>query len=439
MSKITVIDAPCGAGKTTWAIDYINDNPDQSFIYVTPFKDEIKRIRDACGAERIATPENNGKGKLHDFNRLLSNGKSIAVTHVTFLAANQETLEAIEQGDYILIIDESLDVVMDYEQAANDLNQGALTKKDMRVLMENFISVDDDFRVQWTGKCYLDDSDETWKFELVERLTKLGRLYCVDETFLVAVFPPEMFEIVRECYVMTYMFDGSIMRLYCDMWNIPYQKHSIVNGTIIDYDPEIDRVFRRKIGALTTLATDADLTLNYNLTKSWYQSAKTDQKDKVRRAMRRFFESVGAHSQDMMWTCYKPYKSCLSGKGMKTTRQWTKADEYEVNPDTGEKRKLTKDEIDRKKAKLECYVPCNAIATNDYGDRWALAYMINLWPNDYMARFFRKFGVYMDKDAWRTCALIQWVMRSRLRKSEPVHLYIPNKQMRQIFTAWLEG
>ena len=47
MNKVKVIDAPCGVGKTTWAIQEMNDHDEREYIYCTPFLDEISRIRNA--------------------------------------------------------------------------------------------------------------------------------------------------------------------------------------------------------------------------------------------------------------------------------------------------------------------------------------------------------------------------------------------------------
>ena len=65
------IDAPCGAGKTSWAIQYMNENEGESFIYCTPFLDEIARIREHCGVERFNEPQPYDFGtKIEDFNNL---------------------------------------------------------------------------------------------------------------------------------------------------------------------------------------------------------------------------------------------------------------------------------------------------------------------------------------------------------------------------------
>lgn len=111
---IKVVDAPCGAGKTTWAINEINRRKETSYVYCTPFLDEISRIRDKCGRSRFAEPQPYTGSKLDNFNELLINGTSTAVSHVTFLNATHDTLQAIHEGSYTLILDEVLDVVMDF-------------------------------------------------------------------------------------------------------------------------------------------------------------------------------------------------------------------------------------------------------------------------------------------------------------------------------------
>ena len=46
ISKITVVDNPMGTGKTSWSIQYINDNQFENILYITPFLSEVERILD---------------------------------------------------------------------------------------------------------------------------------------------------------------------------------------------------------------------------------------------------------------------------------------------------------------------------------------------------------------------------------------------------------
>jgi len=43
--KITIVDSICGTGKTSWSIQYMNNNEEKKFIYITPYIDEVKRVK----------------------------------------------------------------------------------------------------------------------------------------------------------------------------------------------------------------------------------------------------------------------------------------------------------------------------------------------------------------------------------------------------------
>ncbi|MGO4375870.1 hypothetical protein AB4Z21_35020, partial [Paenibacillus sp. MCAF20] len=50
MKKITVVDSVMGSGKSSWAIQHMNDeqNASERFIYITPINTEVDRIKAAC-------------------------------------------------------------------------------------------------------------------------------------------------------------------------------------------------------------------------------------------------------------------------------------------------------------------------------------------------------------------------------------------------------
>ena len=75
MSKITVIDAPMGKGKTSWAINYINEIGKKPFrnrvIYITPYLDEVKRFKENVYTIDLIEPELKDK-----------DGKSTKLSHL---------------------------------------------------------------------------------------------------------------------------------------------------------------------------------------------------------------------------------------------------------------------------------------------------------------------------------------------------------------------
>ena len=85
MSKITVVDSICGAGKTSWAIQFMDNNFKDRYIYITPFLEEIRRIKRDTNIAFKEPSEKLGKGsKKNHFLNMLMNGDDICSTHALF-------------------------------------------------------------------------------------------------------------------------------------------------------------------------------------------------------------------------------------------------------------------------------------------------------------------------------------------------------------------
>ena len=433
IEKITVIDAPCGGGKTSWAIQTMKNDTDTSFIYCTPFLDEIVRIRNSCGKHRFLEPRNFGASKIIDFNSLLAQGKDIAVTHSTFLNATEETADLIRQGEYTMIIDEALEIIGDFNKVASVENavEQSLNTKDVEVLVrDNLISIEENGRVIWTGKDY-----QGTKYSEVERLAKLGRLYCVNNTIL-CMFPPEIFQAFKKVYVMTYMLEGTFLKYYFDLFGISYEKVTVVNNdgnyTLNDYTPDLDYAFRKRCKDLITVCGDFRLNDGYrnnSFSKNWYDhnTGNNAVLNRLRTDLTYFFTRYAkAKSKDILWTCPKKYRQKVRGKGYTCVRQMTKQD-----------LSLPKDKREKKEKELSCFIPLNARATNDYRERWALAYCFNMYTPRMIWHFFNNCGHTVDEDIFAMACFIQWIFRSRIRCGEKIIVYLPSPRMRRLFTRWL--
>ncbi|MEH6940098.1 hypothetical protein V7056_19975, partial [Bacillus sp. JJ664] len=121
---INVIDAPCGQGKTSWAIQYMNKMSIDShqFIYVTPFLDEVERVKNAVTSRVFHEPlARKGVTKLDYVHKLLREGKDICTTHALFQMATLETMELLKENSYTLILDEVINVIEQVELRKHDL------------------------------------------------------------------------------------------------------------------------------------------------------------------------------------------------------------------------------------------------------------------------------------------------------------------------------
>ena len=74
--------------------------------------------------------------------------------------------------------------------------------------------------------------------------------------------------------------------------------------------------------------------------------------------------------------------------------------------------------------------------TNDYAHCSHLIYLYDQHPNQYLTRWLddssREFA-----DQYALTELVQWVWRSRIRKGQPITLYLPCPRMRKLFEEWL--
>ncbi|MES9689281.1 hypothetical protein ABWK31_17755, partial [Bacillus sp. JJ353] len=218
--EIKVIDSMMGSGKTTWAIKYMNEAPtDQKFIYITPFLNEVKRIRENVTGRKMLEPNNrNGEGsKLRSLKELIAEGYSIASTHALFRSADDELISLIEEENYTLILDEVMSVV----------ERAEIGKADISALMSSgLIKIEEDTKqVVW-----IDTGYDSGRFSDIKMLANAGNLYKFGEGLLLWTFPPRVFKAFDKTFIMTYLFDAQIQRCYFDLFDIQYSIQSLDNG-----------------------------------------------------------------------------------------------------------------------------------------------------------------------------------------------------------------
>ena len=74
--------------------------------------------------------------------------------------------------------------------------------------------------------------------------------------------------------------------------------------------------------------------------------------------------------------------------------------------------------------------------TNDYMHCSHLIYLYDQNINPVVARWLGDSSRAFN-DAYALTELIQWVWRSRVRRGEPITLYLPSPRMRRLFEEWL--
>lgn len=395
--KITIIDSPCGAGKTTMAINYMDEMYDDRFIYITPYKNELTRVINSSNRRFIQPDIKRGKGsKTRHFLDLIKEGEDVCSTHALFRNLDEDTKDIINEKEYILILDEVMDVV----------EQVKISKRDIEILInDKIVEVDNEHKMYWI------DEDYKGEFLKFKRMIKNGDTYLFNDTMILWSFPCEIFKAFKEVYILTYLFDGQIQRYYYDINNLEYEYKSVrkneVNGEyeLINYiKPDLSK-YKELIhiyeGNLNRIGREKGA-----LSVTWMNRSRDTQALRMLKnnTVNYFINITKSKSVDNMWTTFNDFETSLKGKG------YSKG-----------------------------FVECNARATNEFKNKKNLAYLCNRYYNPIIKNFFTNKGVNINEDDWALSELIQWLFRSQIRENKEINIYIPSIRMRELLIQWMDS
>lgn len=388
-----------GSGKTEFAINKIKSETHNKFVYITPYLDEIKRVRESTNNHnKMYEPMYRGTTKQENLHKLLKEGKNICSTHALFQKSNNITREALKANNYILILDEVMDVVEEL---------GDFTKDDLITLTEtdNLAYVEDDYLI-WNP----DKLDYNGRFNDIKNMALNKNLICINSRLLFWNFPVDIFNYFEEVYILTYMFDCQVQRYYYDFHGIEYEKYQIENWKIVKYDKtrehnqiiEIAKLIDVYDGKSNSIGDD-----KYSLSLSWFENDDDDKtlQGILRTNLSNWFNNTHRKTpaKYRLWTTFKDHKNALKYKGY-TNR----------------------------------FISLNIRATNEYRETYILAYCTNRFVKPTLIQFFSKKEIYINQDEYALSEMLQWIWRSRIRDGKPIHIYIPSKRMRDLLTQYLQ-
>lgn len=394
--KITVIDSLMGTGKTSWAISELLDKkPDKRVMYITPYLSEISRIMKSTERD-MYTPSDSYGNKLSDIVKLLSQGKDIISTHALFRRFDESCKTELKKHKYTLILDEALNAVEKFTfQHKGDFD--FLLEKGQIAVRENGL-------IEWIG------SDLDIVYDEPRRLMRNKCLFRIDQKFYVWQFPREIFDLFDRIYILTYLFEGSVLKYYFDLHKLTYQIKSVKqeNGKykLVDYYYPDKRQYRDRLDVYDGALNDVGKGRG-SLSKSWY--SKRANKKYVYQIKNNIYNYirhvVHAKSDAVMWTVHKQNVNKLSGNG------YSKG-----------------------------FVACNCRATNEFNNTTCLVYGLNWFVQPELQKYFQANGISIDQDKIALANLLQWIWRSNIRLPESekiIRIYIPSLRMRKLFLNWL--
>ena len=251
-----------------------------------------------------------------------------------------------------------------------------------------------------------DDVDDTLSTTILS-YANTGCLYLLEGHLFIWAMPKELLTAGRTTTILTYKSEGSVLSSYLKKLDVPVE---------VANDNQCEEAFRKKASQLITIRDIpalSRLSLSHSgqlagMTKSNYCRTVVNALKNLRG---RQLKDVPA--ENILITCAKDgwYKSSdktvaglfASGSKLFQGANWVA--------------KVTR-------------------GTNDYAHCSHLIYLYDQHLNPYVARWLEDNSRAFD-DAYALTELIQWVWRSRVRKGQPITLYLPSPRMRQLMEGWL--
>ena len=402
---VRVCDALMGSGKSSATIRYINEHPDEKFIYITPYLKEAERIKNGCPDAHFVEPSDKigkyeYKKSVHTA-ALIRDGKNITTTHQAFKGYTHETLEDIRRYGYTLFIDENVDVIEQFEFHPGDLQLAV----DAGCINETngFYSVGEK---EYTGTALKE------MFRLM-RSRELVRICDDDEnTFFYWALPPDLITSFKDVYILTYLFDGQSLHHFLKIYDIPYENIGIARtddggyafGPYPGYTPEYAYHLKDKLHILDKDKINSVGDDYHALSMNWFRK-NADGVEQLKRNVSNCYKHIWADipADRRLWGSYNGAYNQIRGKGYSKS-----------------------------------FLTFNAKATNAYRDKDCLVYIANLFMNVNEKKFYTMHGIDVNEDEYALSIMVQWIWRSAIRDGNDVYLYIPSRRMRLLLTDWID-
>lgn len=394
---VNIVDAPCGCYKTTSAINMMNENKNERYLYITPYNTEVQRIIESCSQRNFVEPlaQRGGGRKIISIARLIKEKRNISSTHSLFGYFNSSTIDLNELKDYVLVMDE----------VANVVDELDITPKDTSVILDTLCNIDENGLVSWKDPNYFGKYDE------YKRLADLGMLSVYGKNegrkMFIWMFPAYIFKSFKKVYILTYMFNGQLQRCYYDLHNIKY-KYIYVKDEHFTEEYQIynETKYKNLIHILEHPKLNSIGDNKTSLSSSWYKNQDNNENiNRLKLNMSNYIRRITkAKTEDVIWTVFEKQRRNISGKG------YTKG-----------------------------FVSLGLRATNLYSDRTVIAYLVNVFINPIVKNFFLSKGIDVDENTYALSELIQFIFRSAVRNDKEINIYLPSKRMRLLLINWLEN
>lgn len=409
-SKVEVLDAIMGSGKTQGIIKWMLENPNNKYLYISPMLSEVEeRIPAACESLEFAFPSTEEhKTKSAHLLKLLKAGCNVAFTHSLFTELSKEHLQAIKDQKYVMVIDEEVSLIEPYK--------GKYKKGDIVSLEQaGHIKVDEENlgKVGWLWEAMSEDT----QYSGLKRLCDMDMIYCSKRSrdMMVVQLPIALVDSAQRTIILSYLFKGSVMESFLKLKGI-----DVVDFTEVPLMKDTNTVLKEASNLIKFCHLPSTTAVKgYSMTNTWYTTNATkDQLKKLGGAIRGVYRKVG--KDNLLLTM--PKDSTL--KEVNNKKNVRLVVPKEVNPS-------------------EVFLYCGARATNDYAHKTTVIHAYNRFVNTVVKAYLQDYGKELnaipDDDQFALSEMVQWIWRTRIRKDQTIDVYILPSRMEKLLKDWLNG
>ena len=380
-----------GSGKTSGMINYMNDHKEKRWLFITKYIDEAERVGKACN---FTSPSKHFTGrKIDNLESLINDGENISSTHALFALMSKELLEKVEEMNYSLVIDETIQLVDKLDYSPWDVDQ---------LIKYHVVDIDP------SSKKVIQNNSKYREgyFSEAKQMSDVGCLYAVKGEFskqeLYTRLHISFFESFEDVYLMTYLYDYQPISVYFKSNNLNYFRlypHCNEGKQYID-DVSDEKKYDLKINLLQDVKINNVGYNQYDLSVSWYKGR--GDKEQLKNNIYNVFHNIWhVKPSDSIWTCYKEFFDDV------------KSSQYKRS-----------------------FVSMNLCATNEYRDRHNVVYCVNRFFPPAMRSLYKDVDAWLGEQEFALSEMVQFVWRSAVRDGEEINLYVPSKRMRDLFVGW---
>ena len=421
---IRVCDAFMGAGKTSAAMNYMYMHPEKRYIYITPYYDETVRIKECCKDLHFRLPSNRLEeysfAKKNHLKELISSGVNIAITHELFKRSDREITELIKSMGYCIFIDEAIDVFKKVD----------VSKYDLEVVIDSGFLLsekNEDGELEYYYDAAKSKEYKNGRLADVFTYAASQRLVNVSEggglEFWYWTFDPEIFKSDLDIFILTFMFEGSIMSAFLQANKVDYTYIGVRPGPLIgstgapvfqfQEHPQCPPQYVSELKSLIKILDNKKLNAPgddyYALSNTWFKK-KIDRNETedllvLKNNIYNFFRNIAKGKRESrLWSTYKIAVPKLKGEG------YTKS-----------------------------FLSFSVKATNAYKDCTNLAYVVNVFHDPTIKLYLASRGATITDNNYALSTMVQWIWRSAIREGKSITVYIPSRRMRDLLTEWIDN